>query len=486
MTELSVRDCGAVGDGTTKDTAAIQAAIDQVAAAGGGRVVVPAGRYRIGTIHLRDHIELHLAHGSVLCGSPDRDDYNPDDHLYADQPLPAESVSAAHLVIGIGLNDVAITGTGTIDGNADAFMEPTRQGPEIEAHRIGRPKRQLSDWRPAQMIFLFQCSNVSLRDLRLENTTYWTLYLFDCEVVSLSGLRITNPADTPNGDGIDIVSSRRVTISDCIIRSGDDCLVFRTRNTKLHHDPVCEDIAVTNCILSTPTAGIRIAVSQGMTRRVTVSNTVISHARTGLLVVAKYGTTAPAASCEQIHLAGVTMDVAIPLSVVVGYPPDTPTVVRDISLRGCDIVASAAAQVVGTEAIPVDRLTISDTTWRVVGGSDNREWWDQAPELISGSGFGGYPGRDGAPTLPAALWTRHTRDLVLSRVRLRWEDPGRAFRDGLHLAKAERVTVRDCDLAAPGWEGESIRWEDSAGSAGSGRQHDLADRGATFQQGMGS
>src|SRR5690606_36091329 len=114
LTELSVRDCGAVGDGVTKDTAAIQQAIDQVAAAGGGRVVVPAGRYLTGTIWLRDHIELHLAHGSVLVGSPDRDDYNPDDHLYADQPLASEWVSVAHLVIGVGLDDIAITGTGTI------------------------------------------------------------------------------------------------------------------------------------------------------------------------------------------------------------------------------------------------------------------------------------------------------------------------------------------------------------------------------------
>ena len=79
MSTCNVRDYGAVGDGQIKDTAAIQAAIDALAAKGGGRVQIPAGTYLSGTIYLKDHITLDLETGATILGSPDKADYNADD-----------------------------------------------------------------------------------------------------------------------------------------------------------------------------------------------------------------------------------------------------------------------------------------------------------------------------------------------------------------------------------------------------------------------
>src|SRR5579862_2724421 len=107
---VNVRDVGAVGDGRALETKALQAAIDRVAAVGGGTVVLPAGTYRSGTLQLKSHVELHLNQGAVLLGSDNLADYQLDGHRVG-------------LLFTQDASDVAITGPGTIDGQGDHFMD---------------------------------------------------------------------------------------------------------------------------------------------------------------------------------------------------------------------------------------------------------------------------------------------------------------------------------------------------------------------------
>ena len=120
--DLDVMAFGAKGDGVAKDTAALQKAIDSAAEAGGGRIVVPAGKYLTGSIYLKDNVELHLEKGAVLFGSPDKADYNAAEICPQNWTSKAESNSGAHLVLAVERRNVAITGQGKIDGNCTAFL----------------------------------------------------------------------------------------------------------------------------------------------------------------------------------------------------------------------------------------------------------------------------------------------------------------------------------------------------------------------------
>ena len=128
-TTYDVRSFGAVGDGSTKDTEAIQQALDACAKTG-GRVVVPPGNYLTGSIFLGDNTELHLQDGATLVGSPDLADYNAEDAYEQNFSSSSEGWSGKHLILAIERRNVSITGRGAIDGNGRAFLEakPSRYG----------------------------------------------------------------------------------------------------------------------------------------------------------------------------------------------------------------------------------------------------------------------------------------------------------------------------------------------------------------------
>ena len=151
--DFGVMAFGAKGDGVAKDTVALQKAIDSAAEAGGGRIVVPAGKYLTGSIYLKDNVELHLEKGAVLFGSPDKADYNAGDICPQNWTSKAESNSGAHLILAVERRNVAITGQGKIDGNCTAFL----------LNPDGRPwpgGQGRIPWRPGQMLYFVECDGV--------------------------------------------------------------------------------------------------------------------------------------------------------------------------------------------------------------------------------------------------------------------------------------------------------------------------------------
>ena len=122
--DFSVLSYGADASGKQLSTAAVQAAMDACAAAGGGRVVMPAGTYLCGTLWLKSGVELHLAHGAVLQASGNIDDYNEADAYPQNFCYAAEEWVGRHLLIAHECENVAVTGTGVIDGAAQAYYAP--------------------------------------------------------------------------------------------------------------------------------------------------------------------------------------------------------------------------------------------------------------------------------------------------------------------------------------------------------------------------
>ncbi len=284
---LSIKDCGAVGDGVTLNTKAIQAAVDSVAASGGGVVEVPAGVYLTGSIFLRDHVNLHLNAGAVIKGSSDLKDYCDENCCSQNEAeiKGGDYISGGHLILGVGVRNVSITGPGRIDGNSDAFM--------LDENGKRWSKKSKIPGRPGQMIWFVDSQNIRIRDVEIADSPYWSLFILNCDKVWIDGCYVhTRRHDyhTFNGDGIDIDRCRYVTISNCRIDTSDDCITLRASAAhKLSNPQDCEWVTVTNCNLSSSCNAIRLGVGEGNIHDAVFSNLTISDTKQAFNIVAAYG-----------------------------------------------------------------------------------------------------------------------------------------------------------------------------------------------------
>ena len=264
--DFNVKDFGAAADGWTKDTAAVQKAIDAAHTAGGGTVDVPKGKYRIGSVFLKSNVDLHLANGAVLQASADKADYNRWDVCPQNSTSRVECVSGAHLILCIEQTNVTIRGEGRIEGNAAAFLlGPDGKGWPFtkDPWTVGIP------WRPGQMLYFVESSDIRLDGIEVADSPYWSVFLHGCENVIAENLyvhTVRRPFHTQNGDGIDIDACRHVRVRNCTVNSADDSITLRCNAKRLKRHRDCEDIEVTDCRLSSPCNAIRLGVGTGIVK----------------------------------------------------------------------------------------------------------------------------------------------------------------------------------------------------------------------------
>lgn len=286
----------AVGDGLA--TARFQQAIDDAAARGGGRVVIPAGVHRTGALRLRSGIEIHLESGALL-------QFVPDPALYPAVDARWEgAVGLVHspCLYAHGERDVAITGLGTIDGGGQAWWDTFR-------HR----REELAHPRPT-LIGLHECERVTLRDVALRNSPAWSVHPALCEDVTIANLRISNPSDSPNTDGIDPESCRNVRISDCHIDVGDDCIAIKAGTERTAQRVATENVTVTGCTMVRGHGGVVIGSEMsGGVRNVVISNCVFQGTDRGIRLKTRRGR---GGLVENLRITNVVMDdVLCPLTV---------------------------------------------------------------------------------------------------------------------------------------------------------------------------
>ena len=379
-TSIDIRSAGAVGDGITMNTRLIQRAIDSAAGRGGGTVLVPPGVYLTGTLQLRNDIDLHLERGAVLKGSPNVQDY----------VLNGKTVG---LLFTQDVRNVSITGLGTIDGNGDSFMvldkaknlehagtQWTRQRDRFRfvSEGIGDGPAVPKD-RPFQMIIFSDCRNITVRDVLITNSPFWTVHFADCDGVIVSGVRIWCNLLVPNNDGVDFSSCSNVLMSDCDIRTGDDCIAitgyshhFNLPGYKdIRHDS--ENITITNCTMVSRSSAIRIGgFDQNSMRNYVFSNLTITNSNRGIGIFVR-----DEGSIENLVFSNIVIDTRLhtgdwwgngePIHIsAVRLTKDVPLgKIRNVKFQSLVCKGESGMIVYGTEESIIEDVSFSDVKFHV-------------------------------------------------------------------------------------------------------------------------
>lgn len=394
----NITDFGAKADGKTVNTTYIQKAVDECAAKGGGTVLVPPGTFITAMILLKSSVHLQLSAGAVL-------------------EALADGAKYASLLYINNVQDVAVTGEGTLFGNGKKF--------KLEENAPGRPF----------IIFVKNSRNVRVENVRLLHSASWAFRLQGSEHVVIRGVSIYSHANY-NNDGIDI-DSKDVVISDCIIDSGDDAICLKS------DDPakLCENIVVTNCILASNCNLIKMGTSSfGGFKNIAISNCVLRKASESPLhhwnEPASHRITdsisgisgialemVDGGSMDQVTISNISMTgVQTPLFIRLGSRKNATGILKNILIS--HITASSCSNICSSiTAVPgyyIENVVLRDLLFNSKGGGTASEAAATVPEKGKA-----YPeNRMFGWSLPAyGLYIRHAKNIRMDNVRFTLQQP---------------------------------------------------------------
>jgi hypothetical protein len=364
---FDVRAFGATGQRPDNATQAFQAAIDACTAAGGGTVRVPPGAYTVGMIQLKDNVTLDLDGGATLFLSHDN----------AQFPRGRRA-----MVFAENARNIAVTGRGTLDGLAQyVFTEMRGVDPEI-AEEIAIARAAGIDMRryyrtgvQTYMFILNGCRDVLLRDISIVHSPLWNVRLNDCDRVRVHGVYIYSDLEKGvNADGIDIVSSRNVTISDSIIETADDAIVLKTIARDGQPAQPTENITVTNCVLSSSSTALMIGTeTEAAIRHVLFTNCVIRNSNKGFGINVQDG-----AVVSDVIYRGLTIETSrrhwnwwgsaemCKFVLKKRTPTSRLGAIRDIAVADVIAHARGTSTIVGHAERPIDSVRLSGVDLRML------------------------------------------------------------------------------------------------------------------------
>ncbi len=336
---MSARDFGAVGDGVTDDTAALQTAINCLPV--GARLYIPDGVYLTAPLCLKSHMTLELAEGATLLGTPDRGSYpvipgtvadlNGDYlHLGVWEGFSVPMYQA--LLFAEHAEDITIVGRGTLDGNGEAggwWQEAVRRG------HIKLPR----------LFFCNRCDSIRLHGTRFTSSPNWNIHPYFSSNVEIIDIAVTAPKNSPNTDGIDPEACDRVDIIGCRISVGDDCIAIKSGKyelARLFGRPASRH-TVRNCLMEFGHGALTLGSEiGGGLKELTVNRCVFDRTDRGLRIKTRRG------RGERSDIDGVTFENIKMTGVL------TPIVIN--SFYFCD--SDGKSDYVQTrEALPVDERT---------------------------------------------------------------------------------------------------------------------------------
>jgi polygalacturonase len=390
---ISIHDFGAVADGIADNTIAFTNAIEECCKNNGGRIVVGAGTYLTGPIHLKSNINLHLDEGAVILLGDNLDEWPPIKSRWEG----VECYGYSPCIYGENLKNVSITGTGKIDGCGRAwwnkFKKRKAQGQtqpisarDKEFAKLNE-NTDLSDcggggigsffFRPP-LIQFNNCSNVLLEGVTIRNSPFWNTHLLYCSDVIIKNTTFRNPAGGINGDGLDIDSCNGVKVFDCIFDVNDDCLCFKSGIGKdgMRVNKPCENIVIERCRMMRGHGSVVIgSETAGSIRNIEISDCVFNGTDRGLRIKSRRGR---AGTVENITLNNITMNgVGCPIVMHLYYEcgarpeeiaalsdrnprpvTETTPCIRNIRITNltADNAQSAAAFLLGLPEKPIENI----------------------------------------------------------------------------------------------------------------------------------
>jgi hypothetical protein len=416
-----VRDYGAKPGGKTLCTKSIQKAIDACSESGGGTVYLPPGTYLSGTIYFKSNVTLRLATGCTLLGSKNLKDYPPTVQAFRSY---TDNYTDKSLIYGENVERIAITGSGTIDG----------QGASIKGPYKVRP----------YMIRFSQCRNVTVKDITLRNSPMWVQHYLACDDVRITGVTVRSLVNH-NNDGINIDSCRRVIISDCNIESGDDAIVLKSTSAR-----ICREVVVNNCVLSTRCNALKMGTeSNGGFKNIVMTCCSIYDTRLAgvALEIVDGGT------MDRVVVSNITMsNIGTPIFIRLGnrarpFKKDMETpgigIMRNITISNIEATGAnpTGCAISGLPEAKIENLTLNNLRLSFEGGGTKADAEREIPEKPAG-----YPEYSMFGRLSAyGLYCRHVKGLKLFNVELQLEKPDQ--RHAVVLEDVEDALI-DC-LDAP-------------------------------------
>lgn len=292
----NVLNHGIYNDGKRKITPTINSLIQEINSSGGGTVFFPSGDYLSGAIHLKSNITLHLEPGANIIFSDDFDDYLP---MVKSRWQGIDIINFSPLIYAYQEENIAITGRGTLNGmgkkwwdfvyrlrnefNETGSTTSSKWQEEFYKNNSKEDDQSYGFCRPS-LLQLIECKNIQIQGVRFQNSPFWTTHFVTCEDLSVDGITIFNEK-SPNTDGINPESSKNVRISNCNIHASDDCITIKSGKNEWgrKYAKPCENITITNCIMTSGAAGIGIGSEvSGDIRRVTISNCIFDGTSNGI------------------------------------------------------------------------------------------------------------------------------------------------------------------------------------------------------------
>lgn len=460
--DFNILEFGAIAGGRVCNQHAIQAAIDSAHAQGGGRVVIPRGRFLSGSIFLRSGVELYLAKGAVLLGSTDPADYRRLNRWKA-------------LVMADGAEDIGIGGPGLIDG----------QGRQLALHidslfHVGRldsadynfvERRPIHYIRP-QLIEFVGCRRIRIADVTLRNAACWVQTYDQCRDLLIRRIRVESDAYW-NNDGIDIQDCVNVKVIGCFVNAADDGICLKSQSGA--HG--CDSIYIARCTVRSSASAVKFGtVSHGGFRRVTIEDIrVYDTFRSAIAIECVDGGVLEDVLVDRVRAKNTGNAFFIRLGQRNASGP--PGILRNVTIR--DLRAKIAfgrpdgdyelrgpdlpffhnpfpCSITGIPAQSVSGVTLEKIHLRFPGrgnnGLANMPLWrlDDVPENVAQ-----YPEFSMFGELPAwGLYVRHAENFVMRQIRLRQDAPD--YRPAIVIDDATGLEVRDLQVSGDEKVGQVI------------------------------
>ncbi|UTW63808.1 glycoside hydrolase family 28 protein [bacterium SCSIO 12741] len=274
--ELNILDFGAVGDGQTLNTKAIQLAVDKAHEQGGGRVVVPAGDFLSGTIILKSNVELHLEKKATILGSTNQDHYQKLNRWKG-------------LIMADSASRIAITGKGTLNGQGAKLamsIDSLFYIGELDSIDYKFPEMRPKWYLRPQLIEFVNCQHIRVEGITLKNASCWVQSYDRCYHLVIDQIRVESDVYW-NNDGMDIVDSRNVQLTNSYFNSGDDGICIKSYKDDL----ICDSIYIANCTIRSSASAVKLGIAGrgGFTNIVIRDIKVFDTFRSAITIQSVYG-----------------------------------------------------------------------------------------------------------------------------------------------------------------------------------------------------